>query len=182
MNKHNQNSTGNDGSREPQEPSTSTNNRKTPGAPSNAYFFTVVGTALVFAGGLLAVLHFGLENPDGSFNTAALNQWESAHPALYLLAGLVAAALDIAMLDVIGWKVAAWFAALRHGKAVTERQVASTRLAVQILGMALFVIAFSAFPTYLPRPNGHFPFIGLALLAVPVLLAVRQLSRAQNNQ
>ncbi len=180
MNKHNQNPTGNDGSREPQEPNV--NNLKTPGAPSNAYFFTVLGTGLVFAGGLLAVLHFGLENPDGSFNSAALDQWESAHPALYLLAGLAAAALDIATVDIIGWKVATWFAALRHGKAVTERQVASTRLAVQILGMALFVIAFSAFPTYLPRPNGHFPFIGLALLAVPVLLAVRQLSRAQNNQ
>ena len=155
---------------------------RTAGAPSNPYIFTVLGLALVFGGAIIALILFVLTTPDGDLDKARLEQWKAAHPALYHLAGLVAAALDIALFDVMGWMAATRIALLRHGKAVTERQIASMRLAVQILFMVLFVVAFTAFPTHLPRPNGHFPCIGMALLAVPMLLAAIQLRRAIHHK
>ena len=152
------------------------------GAPSQRYFYAV-GVALIVCGAaIVALLLFIPKAPDGTIDLLSYQQWKEAHPIWCFLAALVAVAVDVAALDVCGWKVAALIAWRRHRESITVRRVASTRLSIQIAFAVLMVLLYAVFPAYLPHPNGRPPFIGLGILSVPILLAAIQFLRSANSK
>ena len=156
--------------------------RQVPGAPPNAYFFTVVGVAFVLATILLATfMYFGPQAIERALDPATFERWKAAHRGWYFLAFLAALALDIAACDVMGWKVATWIAAARRDGNVTARKVAVTRIAVQMAFIALMALLYAVVPAYLPHPHGHLPYFGLCIPGAAIAMAAIQLFRASKN-
>ncbi len=156
--------------------------RQVPGAPPNAYFFTVVGVAFVLATILLATfIYFGPQAIERVLDPATFERWKAAHRGWYFLAFLAALALDIAACDVLGWKVATWIAAARRDGNVTARKVAVMRIAVQMAFIALMALLYAVVPAYLPHPHGHLPYFGLCIPGAAIAMAAIQLFRASKN-
>ncbi len=87
---------------------------------------------------------------------------------------LLLAAVDAAALNVMGWKAASWLTRVRHKGNVTVRKVASLRLVLQVSFAAVMVSLYLLFPAAFPHPHGRPPYLGLAMLAIPILLAAMQ--------
>ena len=75
-------------------------------------------------------------------------------------------------------EVASWIARLRHTDDTTVRDVASWRLVILGAFSTLLVSLYLLFPAAFPHPHGRPPYLGLAMLAIPILLAAVQWCRA----
>lgn len=148
------------------------------GAVPDAYFFSVMGALLVCAAALLALFNFGPKMPDGTFDISVIKQWEEGHPFWLHLIVLTVAAIEMAALDVCGWKIGALIARRHYRENITMRRVAFWRLGVQIALAAVVTLLFALFPQKFPHPNGHFPFMLFGFFGIPIALAALYLRRA----
>ena len=57
-------------------------------------------------------------------------------------------------------------------------RVASWRLVIPVVFSALLMSLYLLFPTAFPHPHGRPPYLGLVMLAIPILLAAIQWCRA----
>lgn len=152
------------------------------GAPSHIYLFLVMGALAICGMSIIAFVHFVIEGQDGTFNPSAWQQWKEIHQIRYYLIGLIMAVVDVAVLDVFGWKIASWIAWWRYRENITERRVAVWRLAVQFSFAILMVLLFTLFPTAFPHPHGRPPYVGLGILCAPMVLAATQWFRAEKDR
>lgn len=152
------------------------------GAPSRIYFFATLCALAICGMTIIAFINSVIEDPDGTLNLSVWEKWKESHQIGYYLVGLIATVVDVAALDVCGWKIASWIAWRRYRKNITVRRVASWRLALQTAFAALMVLLYAVFPTMFPHPNGRPPYLGLCILCVPIALAAIQLFRASNTQ
>ena len=151
------------------------------GEPPRLYLYSVViATAICGACGV-AFIHFAMETPNGDMSTDMLGQLTRTHPVWMGLATLLLFVVEVAALDVMGWQTASSIMGLRHRGDATVRQVASTRLAIQVSFTALMVLLFALFPAAFPHPHGRPPYLGLVMLAIPILLAAMQWCRAADS-
>ena len=148
------------------------------GEPPRLYLYSVViATAICGAWGV-AFIHFAMEAANGDMSTDMLGQLTRTHPVWTGLATLLLFVVEVAALDVMGWEVASWIARLRHPDDTTVRDVASWRLVILVAFSALLVTLYLLFPAAFPHPHGRPPYLGLAMLAFPILLAAIQWCRA----
>ena len=148
------------------------------GEPPRLYLYSVViATAICGAWGV-AFIHFAMETPDGEMSMDVLGQLTRTHPVWTGLVALLLFVVEVAALDVMGWEVASWIARLRHPDNTTVRDVASWRLVILGAFAALLVTLYLLFPAAFPHPHGRPPYLGLVMLAIPILLAAMQWCRA----
>lgn len=145
------------------------------GAVPDAYLFSVMGALLVCAAALLALFNFGPKMPDGTFDISVIKQWEEEHPLWLHLLLLTVAAIEVAALDVCGWKIGALIARRRYRENITVRRVAFWRLGVQIALAAVVTLLFALFPQKFPQ---KFPFMLFGFFGIPIALAALYLRRA----
>ena len=149
------------------------------GEPPRLYLYSVVTATAICGAVAIALIHFLMETPDGDMSADVLGQLVQTHPVWTGLVTLLLFAVEVAALDVMGWQTASSIMGLRHRGETTVRQVASTRLAIQVSFTALMVLLFALFPAAFPHPHGRPPYLGLAMLAIPILLAAMQWCRAK---
>ncbi len=148
------------------------------GEPPRLYLYSVViATAICGAWGV-AFIHFAMEAANGDMSADMLGQLTRTYPVWTGLVALLLFVVEVAALDVMGWETASCVTGLRHRGDATVRQVASMRLAIQVSFTALMVLLFALFPAAFPHPHGRPPYLGLAILAIPILLAAIQWCRA----
>ena len=152
------------------------------GEPPRLYLYSVVTATAICGAGAVAFIHFAMETPDGDMSTDVLSQLAQTYPIWTGLVTLLLFVVEVAALDVMGWQTASSIMGLRHRGDVTVRQVASTRLAIQVSFTALMVLLFALFPSAFPHPHGRPPYLGLAMLSIPILLAAVQWCRAARAQ
>lgn len=148
------------------------------GAPPDSYFFSVMMAVLACGAALIALIYLGPKTPDGTFDISVIKQWEEGHPVWLHLLLLTVAAIEVAALDVYGWKIGALIARRRYRENITVRLVAFWRLGVQIALAAVVTLLFALFPQKFPHPNGHFPFMLFGFFGIPIALAALYLRRA----
>ena len=144
------------------------------GEPPRFYLYSVVTATAICGAGAVAFVHFLMETPEGEMSTDVLSQLAQTHPVWTGLVTLLLFVVEVAALDVMGWETASCVTGLRHRGETTVRQVASLRLAIQVSFTALMVLLFALFPAAFPRPHGRPPYLGLAMLSIPILLAAIQ--------
>jgi len=148
------------------------------GEPPRLYLYSVVTATAICGAWAVAFIHFAMETPDGDMSADVLGQLTRTHPVWTGLAALLLFVVEVAALDVMGWEVASWIARLRHTDDTTVRDVASWRLVILGAFSALLVSLYLLFPAAFPHPHGRPPYLGLAMLAIPILLAAMQWCRA----
>ena len=148
------------------------------GEPPRLYLYSVVTATAICGAVAIAFIHFAMETPDGDMSADVLGQLAQTHPIWTGLVTLLLFVVEVAALDVMGWQTASSIMGLRHRGDATVRQVASTRLAIQVSFTALMVLLFALFPAAFPHPHGRPPYLGLVMLAIPILLAAMQWYRA----
>ena len=148
------------------------------GEPPRLYLYSVVTATAICGAGAVAFMHFLMETPDGDMSADVLGHLAQTHPVWTGLVTLLLFVVEVAALDVMGWQTASSIMGLRHRGEATVRQVASTRLAIQVSFSALMVLLFALFPAAFPHPHGRPPYIGLVMLSIPILMAVMQWCRA----
>ena len=148
------------------------------GEPPRLYLHPVVIAAAICRAWGVAFVQFAMEAANGDMSTDMLGQLTRTHPVWTGLATLLLFVVEVAALDVMGWEVASWIARLRHPDDTTVRDVASWRLVILVAFSALLVTLYLLFPAAFPHPHGRPPYLGLAMLAFPILLAAIQWCRA----
>ena len=152
------------------------------GEPPRHYLYSVViATAICGAWGV-AFIHFALETSNGDMSTDVFGQLTRTHPVWTGLVALLLFVVEVAALDVMGWEVASWIARSRNPEDTTVRDVASWRLVILGAFSALLVTLYLLFPAAFPHPHGRPPYLGLVMLAIPILLAAIQWCRAARAQ
>jgi hypothetical protein len=149
------------------------------GEPPRLYLYSVVTATAICGAAAIAFIHFAMETPDVDLSAEVLRQLAQTHPVWTGLVALLLFVVEVAALDVMGWETASCMTWLRHRADSTVRQVASTRLAIQVLFTALMTLLFALFPATFPHPHGRPPYLGLAMLSIPILLATVQWCRAE---
>ena len=144
------------------------------GEPPRLYLYSVViATAICGAWGV-AFIHFAMEAANGDMSANILGQLTRTHPVWTGLVALLLFVVEVAALDVMGWEVASLIAKLRHPDDTTVRDVASWRLVILGAFSVLLVSLYLLFPAAFPHPHGRPPYLGLVMLAIPILLAAIQ--------
>ena len=151
------------------------------GEPPRLYLYSVVTATAICGAVAVAFIHFAMETPDGDMPADVLGQLTRTHPVWTGLATLLLFVVEVAALDVMGWEVASWIARLRHTDDTTVRDVASWRLVILVAFSALLVTLYLLFPAAFPHPHGRPPYLGLVMLAIPILLAAMQWCRAADS-
>jgi hypothetical protein len=151
------------------------------GEPPRLYLYSVVTATAICGAGAVAFVHFLMETPDGDMSADVLGHLAQTYPVWTGLVTLLLFVVEVAALDVMGWETASCITGLRHRGDTTVRQVASTRLAIQVSFTALMVLLFALFPAAFPHPHGRPPYLGLAMLTIPILLAAVQWFRAARD-
>ena len=151
------------------------------GEPPRLYLYSIVTATAICGAWGVAFIHFAMETPDGEMSADVLGQLTRTHPVWTGLAALLLFVVEVAALDVMGWEVASWIARLRHTDDTTVRDVASWRLDILGAFSALLVSLYLLFPAAFPHPHGRPPYLGLVMLAIPILLAAMQWCRATRD-
>ena len=152
------------------------------GEPPRLYFYSVVTATAICGAVAVAFIHFAMETPNGDMSTDVFGQLTRTYPVWTGLVALLLFVVEVAALDVMGWEVASWIARLRHPNDTTVRDVASWRLVILGAFSALLVTLYLLFPAAFPHPHGRPPYLGLVMLAIPILLAAIQWCRADRAQ
>ena len=151
------------------------------GEPPRLYLYSVVTATAICGAWAVAFIHFAMEAANGDMSTDMLGQLTRTHPVWTGLVALLLFVVEVAALDVMGWEVASWIARLRHHDDTTLRDVASWRLVILVAVSARLVTLYRLFPAAFPHPHGRPPYLGLAMLAIPILLAAIQWCRAADS-
>ena len=152
------------------------------GEPPRLYLYSVVTATAICGAWGVAFIHFAMETANGDMSVDMLGQLTRTHPVWTGLVALLLFVVEVAALDVMGWEIASWIARLRHPDDMTVRDVASWRLVILGAFSALLVSLYRLFPAAFPHPHGRPPYLGLVMLAIPILLAAIQWYRADRAQ
>ena len=148
------------------------------GEPPRLYLYSVVIATAVCGAWGVAFIQFAMDTPNGDMSTDMLGQLTRTHPVWTGFVALLLFVVEVAALDVMGWEVASWIARSRNFEDTTVRDVASWRLVILGAFAALLVTLYLLFPAAFPHPYGRPPYLGLVMLAIPILLAAMQWYRA----